>query len=62
MALTSQDDEVMLNISGDGIHVYSDNPLNFNQYRTKIEEKEAIFSVALSTHPYGEYNLNIKKL
>lgn len=62
VTLTTLDGVVFFGISGEGIHIESFPSSNTSKKLVKVEAQETIFSVDLSSHPYGEYQLQIEKL
>ncbi len=62
VTLTTLDGTVFFGISGKGVHIESLPALNTQKKLVKIEAQEAIFTIDLSAHPYGKYQLQIEKL
>ena len=62
VTLTMLDGTVFFGISGEGINIESLPDLNTQKKKVKIEAQEAIFTIDLSAHPYGKYQLQIEKL
>ena len=62
ITLTPLTGDLFFSAAGEGVHVES---LSGGAHRKKtvaVLAEEAVFSVELSAHPYGEYQLEIKKL
>lgn len=62
VTLTTLDGVVFFGISGKGVHIESLPTSNAKKKVVKVEALETIFTIDLSAHPYGEYQLQIEKL
>ncbi len=60
VSMVDKEDHPSFAVSGDGIKV-SGTPEN-NEKIVEIEAMETFFSIAVYAHPYGEYQMTIKKL
>ena len=60
--LTSLVGEAYHTISGDGIQITQKNPKESNRACIRILDKETMFTIRISSHPYAEYELLIQKI
>ncbi len=54
--------EVMVGISGQGIEIVDPGRTGTGKETVLVVDRESIFTVDLSAHPYGEYELTITRL
>ena len=62
VTLTTLDGMVFFSVAGTGVYIESLHDPTIQKKVVKIKSQEAVFSIELSAHPYGKYQLEIQKI